>query len=148
MKKLLAQIAKFGVVGIIAFFIDWGIFNVVLIAGTISAGEQFASQEWFTLVATTTGFTVSVIFNYIASMKYVFKHKEDMNRAKEFIIFVVLSIIGLAINNFVVWGVAHGIPWPFEVAQLLKDNVAKIVATAIVMVWNFVTRKILLDAGD
>ena len=148
MKKLLGQIAKFGVVGIIAFFIDWGIFNIILVTGTFVAGEEFASQEWFTLLATTCGFTISVIFNYIASMKFVFKHKEDMNRVKEFIIFVVLSLIGLGINNLVVWFVAHGCPWPFECAQLLKDNVAKIIATAIVMVWNFVTRKILLDAGD
>lgn len=148
MKKLIAQIAKFGVVGIIAFFIDWGIFNIVLITGGIIKGEAFAAQEWFTLLATTLGFTISVIFNYLASMKFVFKHKEDMNRAKEFVIFVILSIIGLGINNLVVWFVAHACPWPFVAAQLLKDNVAKIIATAIVMVWNFVTRKILLDAGD
>lgn len=148
MKKLIAQIAKFGVVGIIAFFIDWGIFNIILIAGGFAWGEEFVSQEWYTAMATTIGFTISVIFNYIASMKFVFKHKEDMNRAKEFIIFVILSIIGLGINNFVVWFVAHGCPWPFEFSQLLKDNIGKIVATAIVMIWNFVTRKILLDAGE
>lgn len=148
MKKLIQQIMKFGVVGVIAFFIDWSIFNIILISGRFLCGQEFASQEWFTLTATTIAFTVSVIFNYIASMKYVFKHKEDMNRAKEFIIFLVLSIIGLGINNLVVWFVAHGCPWPFEVDQLIKDNAAKIIATAIVMVWNFVTRKILLDAGD
>ena len=148
MKKLIEQILKFGVVGAIAFFIDWGVFNIVLISGTFIAGEEFASQEWFTLLATTLGFTISVIFNYLASMKFVFTHKEGMSRRREFIIFVILSLIGLGINNLVVWFIAHGCPWPFEVAQLLKDNAAKIIATAIVMVWNFVTRKILLDAGD
>lgn len=146
MKKLIKQFMKFGVVGIIAFFIDWGLFNLILIVGGLLCGDEFASQEWYTLMATTIGFSVSVIFNYIASMKFVFKHKEEMSRTKEFVIFLILSIIGLGINNLVVWIFAYAIPWPFAVSQLLKDNVAKIIATAIVMIWNFVTRKILLDA--
>lgn len=145
MKKLITQFMKFGVVGVIAFFIDWGLFNLILIIGGAIAGEEFASQEWFTLLATTIGFSVSVVFNYLASMKYVFKHKEEMSRSKEFIIFLVLSIIGLGINNLAVWFFAYICPWPFTASQLLKDNVAKIIATGIVMVWNFVTRKILLD---
>lgn len=140
---------KFGVVGVIAFFIDWGLFNVILLIGGLSFGQEFVStQEWYTLLATTIGFTVSVIFNYIASMKFVFTHKENMSRTKEFIIFLILSIIGLLINNVVVWFVAYGCPMPFEIDQILLDNIAKIIATAVVMVWNFVTRKILLDAGD
>ena len=146
MRKLIKQFMKFGVVGIIAFFIDWGLFNIILIAGGVIAGNEFASQEWFTLLATTIGFTVSVIFNYLASMKFVFKHKEDMSRTKEFIIFIILSIIGLGINNLVVWFFAYICPWPFAISQLLKDNIGKIIATGIVMIWNFVTRKILLDA--
>lgn len=140
---------KFGVVGVIAFFIDWGLFNVILLIGGLSFGQEFVStQEWYTLLATTIGFTVSVIFNYIASMKFVFTHKENMSKTKEFIIFLILSIIGLLINNVVVWFVAYGCPMPFEIDQILLDNIAKIIATAVVMVWNFVTRKILLDAGD
>ena len=42
--KLIGQILKFGVVGIIAFFIDWATFNIVLLAGTFIAGSEFASQ--------------------------------------------------------------------------------------------------------
>lgn len=145
MKKLLIQITKFGIVGTIAFLIDWGLFNIVLILGTIFGGEKFASQELFTLFATSAGFIISLVFNYLASMKFVFKHKKEMNRLKEFLIFSVLSLIGLMINNFVVWLVVYGFPWAHTVPQLLKDNIGKISATAIVMIWNFVTRKIFLD---
>lgn len=147
MKKLISQFLKFGVVGIIAFFIDWGLFNIILITGSWLYGEEFATQEWFTLIATTIGFTVSVIFNYLASMKYVFTHKENLSRTKEFIIFLILSLIGLGINNLAVWFFAYICPWPFDAIQLFKDNVAKIIATAIVMMWNFITRKLLLDAN-
>ncbi len=129
MKNLIAQFMKFGVVGAIAFVIDYGLLALL----TEAFGVNY-------LVSATISFTVSVVFNYVASMRYVFTHKEDMSRRREFIIFVVLSVIGLVINNLCMWA---GV-------ELLGIHylITKIGATAIVMVWNFVTRKIFLDAGE
>lgn len=129
MKKLLAQFMKFGVVGVIAFVIDYGLLALLT--------ELFGINY---LVSTTISFTASVVFNYVASMRYVFTHKEGMSRRREFVIFVVLSVIGLLINNGCMWA---GV-------ELLGVHylLTKIVATAIVMIWNFVTRKIFLDAGE
>ena len=136
MKKLIAQFMKFGVVGAIAFVIDYGLLALL----TEAFGVNY-------LVSATISFTVSVIFNYVASMRYVFTHKEDMSRQREFIIFVVLSVIGLGINNALMSAgveLIAGPGWIAEHAYLI----VKIFATAVVMVWNFVTRKIFLDAGD
>lgn len=129
MKKLLAQFMKFGVVGVIAFVIDYGLLALLT--------ELFGINY---LVSATISFTASVVFNYVASMRYVFMHKEGMSRRREFVIFVVLSVIGLLINNGCMWA---GV-------ELLGVHylLTKIVATAIVMIWNFVTRKIFLDAGE
>ena len=129
MKKLIAQFMKFGVVGFLAFIIDYGLLALLT--------EVFSVNY---LVSATISFIASVVFNYVASMRYVFTHKEDMSRHREFIIFVVLSVIGLIINNALMWA---GV-------ELLHVHylIVKIVATAVVMVWNFVTRKIFLDAGE
>lgn len=129
MKKLFAQFMKFGVVGALAFCIDYGLLALL----TEAFGVNY-------LVSATISFTVSVVFNYLASMRYVFTHKEDMSRRREFVIFVILSVIGLLINNVCMWA---GV-------ELLGVHylIVKIAATAIVMVWNFVTRKIFLDAGE
>ena len=129
MKKLIAQFMKFGVVGVIAFCIDYGILALLT--------EVFGVNY---LVSATISFTVSVVFNYVASMRYVFTHKEGMSKRREFIIFVVLSVVGLGINNLCMWA---GVEL-FGIHYLIT----KIGATAIVMVWNFVTRKIFLDAGE
>lgn len=129
MKKLIAQFMKFGVVGVIAFVIDYGL--MVLLT------ELFGVNY---LVSATISFIVSVIFNYFASMRYVFTHKEDMSRRREFVIFVVLSAIGLGLNNILMW-VGTGV---LGISYLIT----KLVATAVVTLWNFVTRKKFLDAGD
>ncbi len=129
MKKLIAQLMKFGVVGVIAFIIDYGL--MVLLT------EVFGIDY---LVSATVSFTVSVIFNYIASMRYVFRHREGMSKRREFIIFVTLSVLGLLINDLIMW-VGTGL-WG------ISYLITKIVATVIVMVWNFVTRKRFLDADD
>ena len=127
--KLVKQFMKFGVVGVIAFVIDYGLLALLT--------EVFGI--WY-LLSATISFTVSVVFNYIASMRYVFTHKEDLSRRREFVIFVVLSVIGLLINNLCMWAGVEIFGWHYLIV--------KIGATAIVMVWNFVTRKIFLDAGD
>ena len=66
MKKLFEQIIKFGIVGGLAFLIDYGIM--------VLCKEVF---KFDVLVAAGFGFTVSVIFNYIASVKWVFNVNEN-----------------------------------------------------------------------
>lgn len=129
MKKLIAQFMKFGIVGVIAFVIDYG----VMIFLTEVFGVPY-------LISTTISFVVSVVFNYFASMRFVFKRKDDMSRRLEFIIFIVLSVCGLGINDLLMW---------LMVDSLYIDyRLSKIVVTVVVAVWNFVTRKIFLEAHD
>ena len=132
MKKLIEQILKFGVVGIIATVIDFGVLYVLSqplgMDPVISAGISFC---------------VSLVFNYVAAMRYVFTHREDMSRTREFVIFLVLSLIGLAINEAIM---AAGVAVLGNSALAVMGT--KVLATAIVMVWNFVSRKKWLDEGD
>ena len=125
MKELINQIIKFGIVGILATIIDYGLM--------ILFTEVFNINY---LISSVMSFSVSVVFNYIVSTKYVF----NVNRKKsikDFIVFIVLSVIGLGINSLIMYlGVDKvGIDY----------KIVKIGATAIVMVYNFITRKIFLE---
>lgn len=131
MKKLLEQIVKFGIVGALAFVIDYTVLFVL---------AHFLHID--PIIANTVSFTVSVIFNYLASMKYVFVGRKDQSKRKQFIIFVVLSVIGLGINNVTMW-LLNMVLKPF--VPEFYYMISKIFATGIVMVWNFVTRKIFLE---
>lgn len=129
MRKLIEQIMKFGVVGVIAFVIDFGVM--------VFLTEVFSIDP---VISATVSFTISVIFNYAASMRYVFSHREGMSRTREFIIFVVLSAIGLGINDLLIWAGTDLASFDYRLV--------KIFATAVVMVWNFVTRKIFLEGEE
>lgn len=126
LKKLMPQIIKFGVVGGTAFFIDYGL----LLFFTDNCGI------WY-LLSSFLSYSISTVFNYWASMKFVFKGKEDMGKGKEFTIFVTLSLMGLGVNQVGMWGFVDGFGMDYKWA--------KIIVTAIVMVWNFITRKIFLE---
>ena len=137
--KMFHQIMAFGFVGILCFFIDFGIYTLLCNA----AGVPY-------LIAGFLGFSISVIVNYTLSMKYVFERRDDMSRMKEFVIFVVLSVIGCGLNELVLyfcidiiymrWVAVHEV-----ISQGMANIGGKIVATGIVMVYNFVSRKIALE---
>lgn len=123
--KLINQILKFGVVGGLAFVIDYTLLYIL---------TEFLGIHY--LISSVISFTVSVIFNYIMSIKWVF----DVNReqgVKEFVVFVVLSIIGLGINSLIMYLMVD--------IMSIYYMISKLVSTAVVMVYNFITRKIFVE---
>ncbi|MCR4691203.1 MAG: GtrA family protein [Lachnospiraceae bacterium] len=146
MKKLMDQIVKFGIVGVVCFGID---FAITLIVSALLRKAGMATSP-AALIGAFWGFTISVIINYLLSMKFVFKRREDMDPKKEFVIFVILSLFGLLLNEAII---KVSIDVIYENSAFLKQHLgaglvtagAKMVATAIVMVYNFVTRKLFLE---
>ena len=139
---------KFGVVGAVCFGIDYIIgYSVMKIIVKLGGGTLF---ELASMAGSALGFTVSVIINYILSFKFVFERKEDLDRRKEFVAFIILSVIGLGLNQLIIWicvGPVYGnIAFLRNILNYdLAYTGAKVIATAIVMVYNFVTRKIFLE---
>lgn len=138
MNKIIRQFLKFGMVGALCFLIDTGLYTACNLIGVPY------------LVSGVIGFSVSVIVNYLLSMKYVFVRRDDISRKREFVIYVILSVIGLGINELILYACVDLLyknslllqSWlPARAAELL----AKIGATGIVMVYNFVTRKLFME---
>lgn len=129
MIKLIKQMIKFGFVGVLCFFIDYGIM--------VFLTEVFGINY---LVSSTISFCISVIVNYILSVTFVFETDKKKNKIKEFIVFVVLSTIGLGINELCM---KLGVDFLH-----IHYMVVKIGATAVVMVYNFVSRKMFIEKKD
>lgn len=125
-ENLLIQIFKFAIVGGIATVIDFVFLYIY---------REFC--HFPVLVSNTLSFCISVIYNYIASVKWVFDVNKEKDAKKQFIIFIVFSVMGLLLNDLIMW-----ISIDFLTIYYLF---AKIIATFIVMVFNFVTRKMFLE---
>lgn len=141
MRKLLEQILKFGIVGVIAFVVDFGIFTIL--------ANGFDVHY---LMANFFGFSVSVVVNYLLSMKYVFSRQEDANKKTEFVVFVILSVLGLGLNELIIYACVDLIyeSWIALHTWISLDfakMTGKIIATGIVMVYNFITRKLFIEKG-
>ncbi len=127
-RKLVLQVIKFAIVGVIAAFVDVGILALL---------KELLHVD--VLVASAISFCVSVTVNYILSMSFVFKGKKQ-NKLKEFIIFVLLSVGGLGLNQLILWiGVRF---------TSVHYMIVKIFAMVIVPIYNFITRKIFLESRE
>lgn len=147
-KKLIIQLLKFGVVGGLSFVIDFVI--TLIVSGLLRRFN--VSVETAATVGGFFGFCISLVFNYYMSMKFVFERKDDMDRKKEFLIFTALSAIGLGLNELILYfGVVicnNTLPELVETQPTLITAGVKIVATGIVMVYNFISRKMTLEKKD
>ena len=88
------------------------------------------------LISAIISFTISVIFNYILSIKWVFDVRKKQG-IKEFIVFIILSVIGLLINELIMYVMVD--------FMFIHYMISKLFSTGVVMVYNFITRKIFVE---
>jgi putative flippase GtrA len=123
---LLNQIFKFVIVGGIATVLDFA---------CLYCFKEFLHLP--VLVANTLSFCISVCYNYWASTKWVFDVNKEKDSKKVFLIFILFSIMGLLLNDFIMWICYKKLA--------IYYMMAKVIATLIVMVFNFITRKMFLE---
>ena len=127
MTKLLAQVVKFGLVGVVATVLDFLILYIL---------ADFIGLHYLTAAALS--FLAATLFNYAASMRYGFMSRFGAaEERQEVLLFVTLSVIGLGLDQVLMW--------LFVDQGGLYYLVAKIAATVFVMAWNFISRKIWLE---
>lgn len=125
-QKLLIKIFKFVIVGGIATLISGVVFFIC---------DCFFKMS--VLLSNTIAFIISVIYNFWASVKWVFDVDKDKNRIRIFTEFIIFALLGYFLTQFLLWLMADFLKWNHMLAWLI--------ATIIVMVFNFVTRQIFLE---
>ncbi|MGN0072954.1 MAG: GtrA family protein [Coriobacteriales bacterium] len=125
MRKLIRQMLRFAAVGLSAFALDYVLFMVL---------HMFGMSY---LIANIISYTLSTVYNFVLSMRFVFSGKSGQSRLQQFVIFLVLGLVGLGLNELYLW--------------LLVDfchiapAISKLVAAFLVTIFNFITRKIFLE---
>ena len=142
----LVRFLKFCVVGIIGTVFDFGLFNL--------CHNVFGLHE---VLSNTISITAAIVNNYTWSRYWVYPETRDQQGGRKFAQFVVVSVIAWALNTGILWGSEH---WLFGEAGLfagivsslaqaigaehgvLSSNVAKVLATGIVLFWNFFANRL------
>lgn len=137
MNDRLKEILRFAFTGGVCFLIEYAALIVL--------------KEWLhfsAVAATPIAFLISVVFNYLLCVKWVFAGAQEGSRKAQ-IGFVITSAMGFALN----WGIMWALTALFGEDEVLLTllglgvkvyHVNKVIATGLVMVWNYFTKRWLL----
>ena len=88
------------------------------------------------LVAAPVGFAFGLMAIYALSVRWVFLQRRIADRRVEFALFIGLSLVGMALNQLIVYSGVEFFALPYELA--------KIPSAGAVFCFNFASRKFLL----
>jgi len=121
----LIQLFRYCFVGGFAFLVDYGL---------LYALTEFCGCHY--IVSATISFIAGLIVNYLLSTWWIFRKSKLKNKAAEFTIFALIGVVGLILNNVLLY--------VFTDLLGIYYMISKLITTALVMIWNFAGRKIIL----
>lgn len=127
------KIFMYLLVGGSAALLEWTLFYLIFQA--LSGAAVFFYQTQAVLAATATAFCLSTIYHYILCNRFVFDSGSRYHRGTEISLVFLVSTIGLGWNLLLMW------IFTSPAILGLQPVVSKIMASAIVTVWNYVSRK-------
>lgn len=123
----LMELVRFGVTGGVCFLVEFA-------ALTLLVELLHMPVLW----ATALAFLISVIVNYALCVKWVFTGaKGGSGRVR--LQFLVTSGMGLGLNELLMW--------LMNIRLGVQYQLAKVIATLMVMIWNYVTKRLVLRGG-
>ena len=116
-------------------------FRYIFVGGFAFLADAFTlwlCEKWMNyMIAAAIAFVVGLVVNYALSIWFVFSESSKVkNKVKEFVVYGIIGLIGLLITE--------GIMYLFTDVFGLYFLISKIIAAAIVLVWNFAARKVVL----
>lgn len=124
-ENTLIQFIRYCFVGGVAFIVDWLV--MILLAETLL----------HYLIATAFGFVAGLVTNYTLSKKMVFKKDSNKcGKVGEFTVYAIIGVMGLGLTELLMY--------LFTDKLAVHYIISKIIVAAIVLVWNFFARKLIL----
>ncbi len=123
--SLVGEFARYFAAGLIALCVDFSLY----VALTEIAG-------WHYLVSGTVAFCTGLATVYLFSIRWVFRTRRHKRGTREFLLFSLIGIVGLALTT--------GVLYVLTDVLGLDYRLSKVVATAIVFLFNFGCRKFFL----
>ena len=121
----LVQAFRYLFVGGLAFAVDYG---------TLLLLKEVAGFHY--LLANSVSFLFGLATNYALSVRWVFASRKLGNRYVEFLVFAAIGLVGLGVNDLVMWACTDRLGVDYRLSKLAAAGVA--------LFWNFFARKLAL----
>lgn len=119
------QLFRYTFVGGFAFIFDFGSLYILT--------EYF---NIYYLVSAAIAFLFGLTINYFLSVIWIFKKRSIKSKYVEFVVFALIGIVGLALNEFIIW----------FFTEIVNTHYlySKLISSALVYLGNFFIRKFTL----
>ena len=140
-KKTIWQMVKFAIVGVLNTLVDFAMFQTL----NLTLGWVYAAQ--------VLGYTAGVVNSYLWNSSWTFREQRTRS-FREIALFLLVNLASLGVSLGMIWlcrevfGVTN--EWvanwmPKALAGFLKgDTVAKLIATAVAIVVNYVGNRLFV----
>ncbi|GGJ24534.1 GtrA family protein [Streptomyces brasiliensis] len=122
LRKLVHEIAKFGAVGAVGTVVNFGVSNLLWHLTTLQAVRA-------NVIATV----VAIACNYVGFRYFTYRDRDKSARTRELTLFLVFSVIGLVIENGILFVAIYGLHWESS----LQRNVFKVVGIGLATLFRF-----------
>lgn len=130
-EHLVHEIAKFGVVGLLAFVIDVGLFNLLMFAGgTGPLNSKPLTAKCISVVVATT-------FSYFGNRNWTFRDRGRTGFAREYVLFFVLNGIALLIAIGCLWFTHYALGLTSVLADNISANVIGLGLGTLFRFWSY-----------
>lgn len=144
-ETLVHEIAKFGVVGLVAFVVDIGLFNVLRFAG----GEgPFYDKP---LTAKAISVAVATTVAYFGNRYWTFRHRGRTHFTREYVLFFVLNGVAMLIALACLWFSHYALGLTSALADNISANVVGLALGTLFRFWSYrrwVFPEVPEDAAD
>lgn len=120
-----SQVVRFATVGGLNTAIDFGILFTMRAVGLPEVGANLVST------------TVSFVFSFVANKKYTFRTR-DTDVKREMMLFVVVTLFGLWVLQSIIIALVSPALIPLGLNDATRLLIAKVIATIVSLVWNYV----------
>ncbi|MFF4837823.1 GtrA family protein [Streptomyces sp. NPDC001315] len=122
LRRLGREVAKFGAVGGAGLLVNLGVFNLVRHVTDLPVVRA-------SVIATV----VAIVFNYIGFRYFTYRDRDKGGRTKELTLFLLFSVVGLVIENGVLYAATYGFGWDSP----LQSNVFKFFGIGVATLFRF-----------
>lgn len=143
------EASKFGVIGLLAFIIDTGLYNLLMygpVLSTNAAPEGVLGDHPLTSKVVATA--VATAFAWLGNRYWTFRKTRRANVTREAALFILFNILGLLIALICLWFSHYVLGFRSQLADNISGNGVGLVLGTLFRFWAYRTFVFTEELGD